>query len=159
TVTVASLSSERRVPRSFLGLSTEYWTPPVYADHLRTLERALSLLRPRGAGPLLLRIGGASADHAVWDPRRRPLPARSDVATPRSRDLRGLVKALRLRLIADLNLLTSSPGAASRWARIALRALPRHSVAAFEIGNEPDIYDRLWWRTVVARSGGSVRLL
>ncbi len=159
-VTIPSLTPQRRVPKSFLGLSTEYWTLPVYARHLGLAERVLSLLRVRGDGPLLLRIGGDSADHSEWDPRGRVLPPWQFGVTPRwLADTRRLVEATRLRLILDLNLLTSSPRAAADWARIALHALPRRSVVALEIGNEPDIYDRTWWRAVVARSGGSVRLL
>ncbi len=160
TVTIPSLTPQRRVPKSFLGLSTEYWTLPVYARHLGVAERVLSLLRVRGDGPALLRIGGDSADHTDWDPRGRPLPPWQFGLTRRwLSDTRRLVEAARLRLILDLNLLTSSSRAAAQWARIALHTLPRHSVAALEIGNEPDIYDRTWWRAVVARSGASVRVL
>jgi hypothetical protein len=159
-VTIPSLTPQRHVPKSFLGLSTEYWTLPVYARHLGVAKRVLSVLRVRGDGPLLLRIGGDSADHVDWDPRGRALPPWQFAVTRRwLSDTRRLVEATRLPLILDLNLLTSSPPAAAQWARIALHTLPRRSVVALEIGNEPDIYDRTWWRAVVARSGASVRVL
>ena len=159
-VTVPSLTPQRRVPRSFLGLSTEYWTLPLYEQHFRLLERALSLIRARGDGPLVLRVGGDSADHARWDPRARALPPWQFGVTPDwLSSTRRLVSAMRLRLIIDLNLLTSSPRAAAEWARIALRGLPPHSIADYEIGNEPDIYNHAWWRLLVERSGSNVRVL
>jgi hypothetical protein len=66
---------------------------------------------------------------------------------------------MRLRLIIDLNLLTSSPRAAAEWARVALHGLPRHSIADYEVGNEPDIYNRAWWRLLIERDGANPRLL
>jgi hypothetical protein len=47
---------------------------------------------------------------------------------------------------------------ATQWARAARSGLPRGSIAGFEIGNEPDIYDARWWRAVTAagRFGGDI---
>ncbi len=153
-VSVPSLAPQRRLPRSFLGLSTEYWTLPLYEQHLTLLERVLSLLRVPDNGPFLLRVGGDSADHSDWVRRERSLPDWEFRLSPAW--LAGasrLVEAMRLRLILDLNLLTASPRTAAAWARIARSALPRHAIAAYEIGNEPDIYNRLWWRSLVVRAG------
>jgi len=36
------------VPRSYFGLSTEYWALPLYAEHMALFERVLSLLQVRG---------------------------------------------------------------------------------------------------------------
>jgi len=54
------------VPRSFLGVSTEYWSLPLYARHLTALARVLGMLRAPGDGPLIVRVGGASADRRPW---------------------------------------------------------------------------------------------
>lgn len=134
------------VPHSFLGLSTEYWTLPIWAPRMPLLERAIGLLHAPGNGPMVLRIGGDSADHTFWEPSSRRLPGwMFEVTPPWTRDLSALVNATGSRLILDLNLVTGSARAAAAWAHAARRALPRHSVTAFEIGNEPDIYSRWYW--------------
>ena len=66
---------------------------------------------------------------------------------------RALVRELGLRLILDLNLITDTPGAAAQWARAAQAGLPRHSIDAFEVGNEPDIYSRADWLAITAGRG------
>ena len=148
------------VPRSFLGISTEYWALPRYERQLRVFERVLSQLRARGDGPFVLRVGGDSADHTFWEPRMRRQPRWVFGVTPRwlSRT-RVLVRQTGVRLIIDLNLLTDSPFTAARWVSAAYRALPHGSIAGFEIGNEPDIYSRLYWLAIVSRAGFGARIL
>lgn len=67
-VTIPAHPNLRSVPRSFLGISTEYRTLPVWASHISLLDRVLSVVRVNG--PLVLRIRGNSADHAFWAPVR-----------------------------------------------------------------------------------------
>ena len=55
------------VPRSFLGISTEYWGLPRFERRLRLFERVISVLHVTGNGPFVLRVGGDSADHTFWD--------------------------------------------------------------------------------------------
>ena len=45
-------------------------------------ERVLSLLHVPGNGPLVLRIGGDSADHSFWAPKRERMPAWAFALTP-----------------------------------------------------------------------------
>lgn len=152
-VTISSGASLLDIPRSFLGISTEYWALPVFERQMPVLERALSLLRAPDSGPLVLRIGGDSADHSFWDPMKRPMPSWEFAVTPQWLQQTGeLVRQLGLKLILDLNLLTDSPGVAAQWARAAETQLPRSSIAAFEVGNEPDIYSRLYWLAEVSHS-------
>ncbi len=122
---------------------------------MSVLERTLSLLRPAGGGPLVLRVGGDSADHSFWVPKVRPMPSWAFALTPAwLQRTSTLVRDLNLRLILDLNLVTDTPHAAAQWAQAAETQLPRGSIAGFEIGNEPDIYDRdFWLATVVAQQG------
>ena len=113
------------------------------------LERVLSLLKVPGEGPLVLRIGGDSADHSFWYPTN-PGAGRAPhwVYELNSRWLRravALVRDLGARVILDLNLITDTPADAAGWARAALARFPRHSVIGFEIGNEPDLYARRYW--------------
>lgn len=156
TITVVSGAAvSHPLPRSWLGVSTEYWTLPLFARHQVLLERVLAALRVPGDGPLVIRIGGDSADHAFWHPGPRPLPSWAVALTPRWTALASrLVHRLGVRLILDLNLVTGSPSAAARWARAALGHLPPHSVTGFEVGNEPDIYSRHFWSALTA--GGAV---
>ncbi len=130
------------LPRSFLGLSFEYWDLGVFDAHPVSLKHVLALLRVSRDGPVVLRIGGDSADQAYWgyspSVRLGPWPFH---ITPRwLRTLRSLVRADHVRVMLDLNLADRSPAMAARFAKAALRRLPHHSVVAFEIGNEPDIY-------------------
>jgi hypothetical protein len=146
----------RNVPRSFLGLSTEYWALPLYERRLLPFERILSLLDVRGGGPLVLRVGGDSADHSFWDPRASTMPAWAFTLTRAwLRRTRMLVRHEGVKLILDLNLVTGSPLMAARWAAAAERGLPRRSIVGFEIGNEPDIYSRRYWLAAVSRAGAS----
>jgi hypothetical protein len=52
---------------------------------------------------------------------------------------------MHLRVIIDLNTITSTPRLAADWADVAEDRLPRGSIIGFEIGNEPDLYDRRLW--------------
>ncbi len=157
SVTVPSLKPVRAVPRSFFGLSTEYWTLPDYEPHVRLLERVLSLLHVRGDGRMVLRIGGDSADHARWDPGAWWMPRWVFPVTPLwLADTRRLIDRLGLRVILDMNLVTGSPLGAAELTRAARAELPRRSIVGLEIGNEPDIYDRTFWIGSLAwgRRGG-----
>jgi len=129
------------VPPSFLGISTEYYSIPVLAAHLTSLKRVFSMIVQNG--PVVLRIGGDSADVAI--------PASSQAAPTWEIELTpsflaqtsAIVKALHVQLILDLNTVTATPTQVAAWAKIAEQALPPGSIAGFEIGNEPDIYDPL----------------
>jgi hypothetical protein len=55
---------------------------------------------------------------------------------------------VRLRLIIDLNLITGSAALAAAWAQYAESQMPRGSILGFEVGNEPDLYDYSFWRSV-----------
>lgn len=148
------------VPPSFMGLSTEYSSLPAYAVHMPAFVRVLSMLRVPGDGPLILRIGGGSADHALWAPRRRRMPPWVVELTPAwLQTARTVVRRAEVRLMLDLNLITGSPSAASVWARTAEAELPHRSITGFEIGNEPDIYNRLFWMTAPSDRGLDASIL
>jgi hypothetical protein len=158
-VSVAPAAARTPIPRSYLGLSTEYWALPLWSQEMPLLERAMSLVHVRGDGPLILRVGGDSADHTFWDPTEARMPAWAFSVAPKwLSQARALVRRLGLRLIVDLNLITDTPGAAAQWARAARSALPPHSIDAFEVGNEPDIYSRADWLAITAGRGLDGRL-
>jgi hypothetical protein len=140
-VALAPGSAAITLPRSYLGLSIEYWGLPRYESHPDTFARVLSLLRVAGNGPMILRIGGDSADRTYWEPRARRLKGPFFKLTPGwLSETARLVRRLRVRLILDLNVVADSPPMAASWAQAALTVLPRGSVLGFEIGNEPDLY-------------------
>jgi hypothetical protein len=140
-----------RVPSSFLGVSTEYWTIPVWSRQMGLLDRVLAMLSQDG--PIRLRIGGDSADRVQWAPTRE-LPEWVFELTPSwLRQVSQIVRETHVKLILDLNLVTSTPALAAHWAKIAVANLPPGSITAFEIGNEPDIYSRSAWQQVTAGAG------
>ncbi len=157
-VTLTPGTTATTVPRSFLGISTEYGTLPRYARWLPLLRRVLSLQHVPGNGPLLLRIGGGSADLSVWNPRRHVLPPWAIDVSPRwLAQLRQLLNGLGARVILDLNLVTGSPSAAANLVAAARMNLPQRAIADLEIGNEPDLYDRRYWLGRIVPAGlGSV---
>jgi hypothetical protein len=151
TVTVSRAATTAPVPPSYLGLSTEYWSLPEWVSEMPLLERAIALIHPAHTGPTTLRIGGDSADHSFWDPAAARLPRWAFSLAPAwLSHVRSLVRALGVRVILDLNLITDTPAQAANWARAAEAALPPHRIVAFEIGNEPDIYSRAGWQEVTA---------
>jgi hypothetical protein len=159
-VTIGPLARTVRVPRSFFGLSTEYWSLPLYERHLSLFEQALSLLRVHGDGPQILRIGGDSADHTFWDPRPKRMPWWVFRLTPVwVNRTAALVREGRVRLILDLNLITGSSKVAALWARAAESRLPRRSIVGFEVGNEPDIYAHWFWLASIGRTEQAADLL
>ena len=136
------------VPHSFLGISTEYWTISKWARQVGPLRRLFAMLSRDG--PIRLRIGGNSADRSLWAPTKE-LPEWVFELTPSwLRQTNRIVRQARVKLILDLNQVTSTPTIAGRWARTAITRLPRGSITAFEIGNEPDIYNRGGWRWLTA---------
>jgi hypothetical protein len=130
------------LPKSFLGLSVEYWDLPAFHSRPAALNRVLSLLHVPGDGPLLLRVGGDSADQAYWERhaglRLGPWPYH--VTRHWLHTLAEVVRSAHLHVMLDLNLAARSPAMAAHFAHAALRTLPRGSLTGFEIGNEPDTY-------------------
>jgi Glycosyl hydrolase family 79 C-terminal beta domain len=152
-LTIGPKLSTTPVPSSFFGLSTEYWTLPLFERDTPAFERVLALLHVAGDGPLILRIGGDSADHSFWSPRGRKMPDWAFALTPAYlARLRALAERDRVKLIVDLNLLTDTPFTAAAWAHAAETSLPHGSIAGFEVGNEPDLYERRYWVDLIARS-------
>lgn len=136
-------ATSRRLPRSFLGLSIEYWDLLKLDRDPASLRRVFGLVRVPGDGPVILRVGGDSADQSYWGARSPglrlgPWPYR--LTGSWLRKLAAVTRAARLHVILDLNLAAQSASMAARFARAASRTLPRGSLSALEIGNEPDIY-------------------
>jgi hypothetical protein len=133
----------RPLPTSFLGLSTESWFVEALDSDPTALDRVLNMLRVPGNGGLSFRIGGESTDETYWD--APSLGAGMETYRPGKRwltKLASLTRATHLRLLLDFNLVARSPSMAAAFAEATSRALPAGSIAAFEVGNEPDIGHR-----------------
>jgi hypothetical protein len=137
-VTVAGGRPLLSVPSSFLGLSTEYWTVPVWSKQLVWFGRILSQITPNG--PMVLRIGGDSAAQSLWAPTKELPEWAYEVRPAWLSGVSRIVSAFGVRIILDLNLVTATPVSAANWAQTAVTHLPPGSVIGFEIGNEPDVY-------------------
>jgi hypothetical protein len=144
--TICSLQPIRAIPSSYLGVSTEYWTMPLWEAHGAIAARVLSLLRVPGDGRLVLRIGGDSSQRTFWVKSTRGAPSWTYLLTPRwFAQTRQLVDRTGARVILDLNTITGTPSDAEGLVRAAESRLPRGSIIGFEIGNESDLYLRSYW--------------
>jgi hypothetical protein len=126
------------VPRAFAGLSFELTSLPLLDTYSRR-GNLVGLLSSLQDG--VIRLGGVSADTRVSFPGARPAWADSSL------DLSDFDGLLRLsarsgwRILLTLNLAHYDPaGAAAEVA--AAQAILGHHLAAIEIGNEADAYDR-----------------
>lgn len=136
----------RQLPGSFLGLSIEYQELARYAQLHQPVSSALKLLQAGDRSPLMLRIGGASADRAWWQTPGEPaIPVGVlGIAAPWLAQLRTLVDEDHLRTVLDLNLAAHAPGMAASFVGAVKGALGR-ALAGVEVGNEPDHYGRQPW--------------
>jgi hypothetical protein len=132
----------RAVPPSFLGVSIEWTSVARFGGAAR--PGVVALLRRAGheaGSPLALRVGGASADEAWWNPGGRPRPptVRHDVGPHTLDALARLAAGLDAPVTLGLNLQLGDHANALALARAARRRLGDR-LDAVEPGNEPDLY-------------------
>ena len=129
------------IPRSFLGLSMEYTGVANYEKLGPLFDRVVAMIRPQDGSPMMLRLGGKSADHAYWDTPTTGAPKSVfELDDEWMSGLSALVTRDRMQVMLDLNLGVHSSAMAVSFARAAAKALPRGALAGAEIGNEPDLY-------------------
>lgn len=153
-VTVNAAAAGLPIASSFLGFSTEYWTLPVDERHIALYRRILEAVHVPGAGPFTLRIGGDSSDHSFWDPTFNVTSRWTFRLSAAWLDRTArIVRENHLHVIIDLNFITGTPQTAAAWAQAAERDFPPHSIVGFEIGNEPDLYERNLWTVNLGGTG------
>jgi hypothetical protein len=135
------------VPRSFAGFSMEYWSAPAYLGKTHPNPIFARLVRTLGAGgngAPTVRIGGNSTDESWWNPigALRPPGVANDVTPAWLGVLRQWAGRTRTPVVLGLNLALQDPVNAAVYAQTAARTLPPGTLAALEIGNEPDLYTR-----------------
>ncbi len=154
SVWVRSITVSRPVPPGFLGLSLEYGhvfeytgmaTRPDQIDPV--FVRLLDALAP--AGQLQLRIGGDSTDWTWWPVGgvSRPAGVSYSLTNQWVDVVRALAQATHAHLVLGINLEANSTRIAGVEARELVSGLGRARIAALELGNEPDHYSAMWYRT------------
>ncbi len=165
TIVVSQAAIGRPIPQAFVGLSLEFQAVPAYAgsDPAAVNPLFVRLVRALAPGQApRLRIGGDSTDASWWPAPgvSAPKPGAYRLDQAWLNDARALAAALGGRLILGVNLAGGSPRMAAAEAGAFLQGIGRRYIDAFEIGNEPDLYDRDPYyrapdgRAVLARPGG-----
>jgi Glycosyl hydrolase family 79 C-terminal beta domain len=141
-------SGSAPIPRSFAGFSIEYWSATDYFGAPGSPNaRFIQLLRTLGKGGVgtpSIHLGGNSADETWWNPDGKPRPAGVLIdATPDYLSTFAPVAAQSgAQFFLGGNLAIADPANAVNFLQGAVAALPAGAIGAYEIGNEPDLYDR-----------------
>jgi hypothetical protein len=152
SVNVGRAVHGRRRPAGFLSMSLQYRTVGQWgASPSPLLVQLVDQLDP--AGGEVLRLGGQGGDRVWWPvPHLRRPGGVSDTLSPRwIRAARRLAGELRARYQLQINLEADSERIAGVEAEHLYRGLGRSRIAAWEIGNEPELYRSIPWYWV---SGG-----
>src|SRR5581483_9359574 len=120
-------------------------------------ERVLGELAHTGSVPALpLRIGGDSAEHVRFEAHAPPWafsPTKQLVD-----DTAEAISGAKLQVILNINTVSSTQQEASAWMRDLWNRLLNvrgGGIAAFEIGNEPDIYNQGSWKRGIGLEGNA----
>ena len=129
-------------PTDFLGLGYEISsvsTPGLLSSQNRPYTRLIRTLGPAGT----IRVGGITADYATFAPNAEPVsaPKGSVVNLSNLHDLASILQATGWNLIWCLNLGTGNADQAVSEAQ-AVTAEVKDRLLAFEVGNEPDLFNR-----------------
>ncbi len=149
-------SAAAPVPRSFAGLSIEYWSALDYfgaagQPNLPFIQ-LLRTLGEGGVGVPTIHLGGNSADETWWNPdgRARPSGVLVDASPAFFSTFGPVASQSGAHFVLGGNLAIADPVNATGFLGAAVAALPPGSIAAYELGNEPDVYGR----TVTFQVGG-----
>ena len=149
-VDVGSESTHVRIPPGFVGLSTEYSSLTAYAGRSPGAINPMFVAFVRnlapGAAPVI-RFGGDTTDWTWWPQAgmRRPPWARYVLTPLWFAIARSLALAARARLILGINFEADSRALAGAESRPLLDGIGRRLIAAFELGNEPEVYGEIGW--------------
>lgn len=147
TLSVNRAAPGRSVPSGFVGLGMEFKSVPGYIGG-RPLNNVLVQLVHNldpGQQPFL-RIGGLSTDHTWWPVHgmARSPGITLSLSPSWAAAAKALVQAIDARTILGVNLEANKPVIAATEVRHLRGPLGAH-LAAAEIGNEPELYDRMGW--------------
>ncbi|MEA2285047.1 MAG: hypothetical protein QOJ21_1090 [Solirubrobacteraceae bacterium] len=133
------------IPRSFAGFSIEYWAADSYLGSTKVnpiFARLVQALGAAGNGAPTIRLGGNSTDQSWWNPLGAPRPGGivTDMTPAKLAVMRAFTGQTNAPFLLGLNLALNDVANSAAYARAATQALPLGHLAAFEIGNEPDLY-------------------
>ena len=149
-VTVSPRVISQPVGPGFLGFSIEFQALRKYTGLNPNAVNPVfeSLVQGLAAGaPPVIRIGGESAD-VTWLPTPgipKPPGVSFNLTPSWLATTRTLATSLGAQLIFGLNLAGNNPALAAAEARAVLRQIGRDRVQAFEIGNEPNLFNVIPW--------------
>jgi hypothetical protein len=153
-VTVPSQGPTKAIPEGFLGISMEFTTLPLVESHEAEWKRVLYEVTDPGPVTLPLRLGGDSAQHVRFEPVGAPW---AFTPTKRLVDFTArVISASKLQVIVNVNTISSTHQEAAGWMRDLNRLYNTPSggrIVAFEIGNEPDIYNQEAWKRGIGIEG------
>ncbi len=154
TLAVNTAAGGRPIASGFLGFSFEFQGVRSYTgpDPRRINPVLVQLIRNLTPGQApVLRIGGDSTDISYAPAPGVHPPAYVDyrLGTSWMATTAALAHQLGARMIMGLNLAANQPALAAAEARAYVRALGAGSIDALEIGNEPNVYQKMTvYRTV-----------
>ncbi|MEA2246989.1 MAG: hypothetical protein QOH46_1518 [Solirubrobacteraceae bacterium] len=133
------------IPRSFAGFSIEYWAADSYLGATKVnpiFARLVETLAASGNGAPTIRLGGNSTDENWWNPSAAPRPGGivTDMTPAKLAVMRAFAARTNSPFLLGLNLALNDVANSVTYAQAAAQALPPGHLAAFEIGNEPDLY-------------------
>jgi hypothetical protein len=145
TATVDPARSGNRVQPGFLGLSMEFWTVEAYAGKNPNkidpvFVQLVRNLIPGQEG--VLRIGGVTTDHTWWPVAGvKKSPALwYTLNTRRLEVMKGVADQVGAKLILGITFEVDSRKLAAAEGRAMLNTIGADRIAAFELGNEPELY-------------------
>ncbi|HEY1515107.1 MAG TPA: glycosyl hydrolase family 79 C-terminal domain-containing protein [Solirubrobacteraceae bacterium] len=149
-VTIGAAATPGTIPPGFLGLSLEYFAIEPYAGtNPSSIDPVfVQLIRNLSPGQAPeLRIGGDTTDRTWWPVPGMPTPA--GVTATLTRNWLDVTHALATQLGAQLtlgiNFEADSTKVAGAEANAELDGIGRSRIAAFELGNEPELYGSFDW--------------
>jgi hypothetical protein len=149
SVTVGSAVRVHPVSPGFLGFSFEYYVIGEYAGTSDTANPLFTqLVRNLSPGQRpVIRIGGDSTDWAYLPTAgvTKVKGLKVSVTPAVIKAIAATAKALNAKLVLGINLEADSTALAKHMADALAAAVPRSDIAAWEIGNEPELYDALGW--------------
>lgn len=150
TITIERAAVGRPIPAGFVGLATEFRGLEAYAGsdpHALNpvFEQLIRNLAPHQSP--VLRIGGDTTDRTWWPlpDTKRPPGVRFDLTRNWLQVARGVAQAVGARLILGLNLELDSSRSVVAESQAMARGIGRSRIAAFELGNEPELYPSFPW--------------
>jgi hypothetical protein len=144
-VTVNPAREGDRIQPGFLGLSMEFWSVEAYAgkNPNRINPVFVQLVRNLIPGQVgVLRIGGVTTDHTWWPVAGvKKSPAFwYKLDTRRLEVMRTVAEEIGAKLILGITFEVDSRKLAAAEGRAMLSTIGANRIAAFELGNEPELY-------------------